>query len=123
MAQHNTLGKWGENIAAELLASKGYAIVERNWRTTGFEIDIVASKGSRIIFVEVKTRRTPDIDPLSAINKSKINKMVRAANAYMQSATLPLEPQFDIVNIVGNEHDFTIEHLEDAFFPPARFYR
>lgn len=123
MARHNKLGAWGENVAAELLASKGYAIVERNWRTPGFEIDIVASKGNRIIFVEVKTRRTPDLDPLSAINRNKINKMVRAANAYMQAATLPLEPQFDIVTIVGNEHDYNIEHIPDAFFPPARFYR
>lgn len=123
MAQHNRLGKWGENVAVELLVSKGYAIVERNWHTPAFEIDIIASKSNRIVFVEVKTRRTAAIDPLSAITKGKISHMVRAANAYMRNVGKPLEAQFDIITVIGDEHDYRIEHIADAFYPPARFYR
>ena len=56
MARHNDIGKWGENIACDILVGKGYAIIERNWRLNHLEIDIIASKGSRIVFAEVKTR-------------------------------------------------------------------
>lgn len=123
MAHHNKLGEWGESVAAELLVSKGYAIVERNWRTPAFEIDIIASKGSRIVFVEVKTRKAGSYDPLEAITKSKISQMVRAANAYLRNTDIPFEAQFDVIAITGEQHDYRIEHFEDAFYPPARFYR
>lgn len=123
MAHHNQLGAWGENLAAQLLVSKGYAIVERNWHTSAFEIDIIASKGNRIVFVEVKTRKAGSYDPLAAITKSKISQMVRAANAYLRNSEVPVEAQFDVIAITGDEHDYHIEHFEDAFYPPARFYR
>ena len=56
MAIHNELGRWGEDYAADFLAAQGYRIVERNWRFGHHDIDIIASKGNEIVFVEVKTR-------------------------------------------------------------------
>ena len=53
MARHNDLGKWGEQLAADLLVTKGYAIAERNWRAGNMEIDIVAMKGARVVFCPV----------------------------------------------------------------------
>ena len=72
MAQHNQLGKWGEEIACEKLITEGYAICERNWRVGSYEIDIIAMKGNRIVFVEVKTRSNDYVDTLESIDNKKI---------------------------------------------------
>lgn len=125
MARHNDIGKWGERIAVELLVSKGYAICEINWRKDNFETDIIAMKGDRIVFVEVKTRTSDIVDPLIAIDRRKINKMIRSANCYIQTYHIPHEYQFDIILIIGSPESSTppkIEHISDAFLPPPRFY-
>ena len=54
MAQHNELGKTGEQIAVDFLIKKGYEIKERNWRFKKAEIDIIAQKDNFLIAVEVK---------------------------------------------------------------------
>lgn len=117
MAFHNRLGKWGETIATEYLVTQGYAIVERNWHVGHYEIDIIATKGNRIIFVEVKTRKSADYDPLDAVDQRKKQHMVRSANAYLQTNELPFEVQYDIVTIIGDQYRYEIEHIPDAFFP------
>ena len=122
MAKHNETGKWGEQIAVEKLIKEGYAIVERNWRLGHFEIDIVASKGNRIVFVEVKTRADDGSDPLEAIDQRKIRHMASSANAYMQATHIGLEAQFDIIGITVGPDGYSIEHIEDAFLPPLKTY-
>lgn len=122
MAAHNEIGKWGEEIAVQKLIKDGYAIVKRNWRLHHYEIDIIASKGSRIAFVEVKTRSNPDDDPFDAIDSKKIRHMAAAANVYIRSTDTRLEPQFDIIGITGSPADYSLEHIEDAFYPPLKTY-
>ena len=56
MALHNELGKWGEDVAANLLKQKNYRIVQQNWRMGHLEVDIIAEDCQTIAFVEVKTR-------------------------------------------------------------------
>ena len=58
MAQHNELGKKGEEEAVKYLKSKDYRIICRNWNFHGYEIDIIAETDEFIVFVEVKTRTT-----------------------------------------------------------------
>lgn len=123
MATHNDTGRWGERVAAELLIAKGYAIRERNWRLPPYEVDIIAMKGDRIVFVEVKTRVRPLVDAALAVNKAKQARLVRSANAYMIASGLPHEVQFDIVVVTGTPESHTAEHLPDAFFPPLKTYR
>ncbi|MDE6268514.1 MAG: YraN family protein [Muribaculaceae bacterium] len=123
MAQHNITGKWGETKAVEYLASKGYSIVETNWRMNHLEIDIIAQNGTRYVFVEVKTRTTPIADPRVIINSRKISHMVACANHYMSAKEIPFEAQFDIIFVIGTPRSFTIEHIPDAFLPPLRTYR
>ncbi|MBR5898939.1 MAG: YraN family protein [Muribaculaceae bacterium] len=119
MAQHNNLGQWGENLACEKLITEGYAITERNWRCNHWEIDIIAMKGNRIVFVEVKTRSDNYVDPLESIDRKKIIYLARAANVYIQMHDIPHEPQFDIILIVGTpEKGHQLEHIPDAFLPP-----
>lgn len=122
MARHNDTGKWGEDAAVELLVAKGYAIVERNWRLRHLELDIVAMKDDRLVFVEVKTRRNPDDDPIDAVDRRKILHIVRAANAYIAATSLPHEPQFDIIGVSGEPESPQLEHIPDAFLPPLKSY-
>ena len=56
MAEHNELGKAGENAAVAYLEEHGYLIRHRNWRKGHFELDIVAAKENELVIVEVKTR-------------------------------------------------------------------
>ena len=123
MARHNSLGKWGEQVVADYLVAGGYALVERNWRLNHLEIDIIATKGDEIAFVEVKSRSDDAIDPLSAITSSKVRHMVSAANAYLRTCRAPLRPRFDVAAVTGDEHDYKIRYISDAFLPPLRTYR
>lgn len=122
MAQHNQTGKWGENIAADYLTAKGYAIVDRNARQGGVEVDIIATRGQTIAFVEVKTRTSPLTDPLEAVGPQKVRRLARFADTYMRTSGLPYRPQIDLISIVGSEHDYEVTHIEDAFEPPIRTY-
>lgn len=126
MARHNLIGKWGEDIATEFLITKGYTIIERNWRIGNLEADIIATKGDRIIFIEVKTRSSEYADPLDAIDRRRQLRMVKIANIYIRSKRLKFSYQFDYVLIIGSpetHQDPKIEHIPDAFLAPLKTYR
>ena len=126
MARHNELGKWGEQLAVDLLVTKGYAIVERNWRAGNLEVDIVAMKDNRIVFVEVKTRSSKFVDPLDAIDRRRVSRIVRAANSYVKAYNIPHEVQFDVIIIIGTPESGNmpqVEHIPDAFLPSLRTIR
>lgn len=122
MATHNDTGKWGETLAADYLAAQGYAIADRNWRSGHYEIDIVAYKGSRIIFVEVKTRSSRTDDPIEAVDRRKAMRLIRAAQVYVDAYRINHEMQFDLIAINGTPADYTIEHIPDAIQSPLRTY-
>lgn len=120
MAEHNELGSWGEQTACDHLTSQGYAIVARNYKIANHEIDIIATKGNRIAFVEVKTRRSAMADPALAVNRQRINRLTAAANAFMRANTVPFYPQFDVITIIGMPDNYELRHYPDAFRPPLR---
>lgn len=73
MAQHNQLGKTGEERAAEYLISKGYIIRDINWRSGKMELDIVAYRDKTLVVVEVKTRKNNEfLRPEEAVTLRKI---------------------------------------------------
>jgi len=118
MAEHNDLGKLGEEIAVKYLTDKGYEILERNWHNVHKEVDIIAKDGRFLVIVEVKTRQTnaygePDI----AVTRQKQRMLISAANAYLFRNKLDLETRFDIISIVFNNGEPDIDHIEDAFLP------
>ena len=120
MAQHNELGKKGEQAAATFMKSKGYKILERNWRIYRHEIDIVAEDEEYIIFVEVKTRTTREWgNPEDFIGKGKIKRIVEAADLYLQDTDIDKPARFDIISAVWNGRNFEIEHIDDAFMSPV----
>ena len=122
MAQHNLLGKSGEEYAAEYLISRGYVIREINWVSGKYELDIVAYRDATIVIVEVKTRSSVDFAyPEEAMTEKKIRNIVRATDAYMRMFDLDMEVRFDVISIVGKEPPYEIEHIEDAFLAPLNY--
>ena len=117
MAEHNALGKKGEQLAADFLAKKGYHILERNYRYLKSEVDIIAQKENVLIAVEVKTRSTPEFgDPQDFVKPKQIQSLVKVINQYVIAQDLDVEVRFDIVAIIKNKLGTSIEHLENAFY-------
>jgi putative endonuclease len=106
MAQHNELGKSGEQIAVNLLIEKGYEIKERNWRFKKAEIDIIAQKDNFLIAVEVKTRSTDDFgDPQEFLKPKQKNLLIVAMDEYVVSKGLDVEVRFDVIGIIKNKKE------------------
>lgn len=124
MAQHNDLGRKGEDMAAEYLQEEGYCILERNWTNRGRkEIDIIAVKDDTVVFVEVKTRRLGSVSsPASAVDLRKQHRICLAADSYLKAFRVDFPCRFDIVCIVYNDKASRVEHIEDAFRPRQRCY-
>ncbi len=117
MAQSHDIGKKGENLAAAYLKTKGYTILETNWRTGRLEIDVIARKGNTLTIVEVKTRSTNAFgEPELFVNKIKQRMLARAAARYMATNSLDLEIRFDIMALLINESGHHIKHIPDAFY-------
>ena len=58
MRAKDVLGRRGEELAAGYLEAQGMRIVDRNWRCSEGEIDIVALDGDALVIAEVKTRKS-----------------------------------------------------------------
>jgi putative endonuclease len=83
MAAKDELGRRGETLGVGFLESAGLEIVERNWRCSQGEIDIVARDGDELVFVEVKTRSSVAFGhPLEAITATKLARLRRLAAAW-----------------------------------------
>ena len=117
MAQHNELGKLGEELAVEFLQENGYEILETNWVFQKAEIDIIAQKENVLAVVEVKTRSSIEFGlPQDFVKPKKIQLLVKAVNEYVISNDLDVEIRFDIIAISKEEKEFKLEHIEDAFY-------
>ena len=117
MAEHNELGKFGEEQAVEHLKQHGYAILETNWTFHKAEIDIIAQKENTLVIVEVKTRSTLDYGlPQDFVKPKKIQLLVKAVNEYVVLNDLDVAIRFDIIAVHKDANNYSIEHLEDAFY-------
>ena len=117
MAQHNELGKKGEQLAVDYLLQKNYEIIERNYRFDKAEVDIIAQKDDILAIVEVKTRSTTDFgNPQDFVKPKQIKNLVKAVDEYVTENDLDIEVRFDIIAIVKKGKGFEIEHLENAFY-------
>ncbi len=118
MADHNILGKKGEELAKQYLVEKGYKIRHLNWRHKKNEIDIVAKKNHFLVVVEVKTRTNDYFEnPKEAVTKKKQKNIINATEAYINEYDINLETRFDIVAVTLSNNKKEIEHIKDAFQP------
>jgi putative endonuclease len=117
MAEHNDLGKQGEELAVDFLQQNGYEILETNWTFQKAEIDIIAQKGTILAVVEVKTRSSLEFGlPQDFVKPKKIQLLVKAVNEYVISNDLDVEVRFDIIAVHKDAKNFSIEHIEEAFY-------
>ena len=116
MAEHNDLGKIGEEVAVDFLEKNGYEILETNWTFQKAEVDIIALKGEVLAVVEVKTRSSIDFGlPQEFVKPKKIQLLVKAINEYITQNEIDVDVRFDIVAIHKENNGFILEHIEDAF--------
>ena len=121
MAEHNDLGKWGEDVALAYLLDQGYRLLDRDWHQGHRDLDLIMQQDDTLVIVEVRTRRNNlFMDPEQTVDALKMLSLSKAANAYIRLHRISLNIRFDIVAITGTpSSDFTINHIEDAFYPPA----
>ncbi len=107
------LGIHGEKVAEKHLMSLGYRILDRNWRWRKGELDLVAEQDEEIVFVEVKARRSQKYGlPEESITRSKREKLIQTAYAYLRSANRDdADWRIDVVAI-DMEDDGTVIRLE-----------
>jgi putative endonuclease len=113
------LGKMGEELACRELLERGYAILERGYRTDAGELDIVAKDGDYFVFVEVKARQDGSFgDPEEAVTLRKQQKLVWMATDYLARRGLHEVPcRFDVVGINTETTPPTVIVIPDAFRP------
>lgn len=116
---HNkSLGKRGEDAAARFLANHGYTILERNYKCSFGEADIVAKSPGTLVFVEVKTRTDEDKGmPEEAITEAKRAKYEKIAISYLRNYDeVDISVRFDVIGILVVAQDRAIiRHHINAF--------
>ena len=114
------LGRAGEQLAAEHLERRGFAILARNHRTRWGEIDLIAADECRIVFCEVKTRRLGASGPFDGLREAQCRRLRRMAAAWLlQQTARPRTPElrFDAIGVTIDAYGrlVALEHLEGAF--------
>ncbi len=114
-------GRRGENAAAVMLVKAGYRILRRNYRAAGGEVDLIATRGRTLAFVEVKTATAPGFGPPETrVTLDKQRQIIRVARAYLQRHPDPgFAPRFDVIAVCFVEDTPRIRHLEAAFRPES----
>lgn len=112
MAEHNNLGRVGEERAVAYLLKAGYVILERNWRLKHREIDVICTDGELIIIVEVKTRYLPEEYPGEMLDYRKKRNLLSAGAAYIRQKGIEKELRFDLIVVTGA--DYEILHIQEA---------
>jgi putative endonuclease len=120
MAKHLDLGRKGELIAKTHLLNLGYEILDENWTYGKAEVDIIAYKNSVIIFVEVKARTGTGFgQPEDFVDNRKQKLLADAADEYIYLMNHQGEVRFDIISVLFRGENYTLKHIEDAFWPTA----
>jgi putative endonuclease len=118
MAEHNDLGRKGEALAQGFLEDLKFKIVATNWRERKYEIDVVAIDQEDLVFIEVKSRSTERFgSPLEAINSKKQRQLVDGADFFIQKYELDFNSRFDVISVVFDKSNASIQHVIGAFHP------
>lgn len=109
-------GNWGEDKAAEYLSSRGYKILERQFRTSIGEVDIITVCEDTLVLVEVKNWDKSLRDSLGlSVNERKKDRIRRVAEVYLEMNPVFKEYflRFDLIFLSGRMGE--LEHFENAF--------
>ncbi len=108
-------GAEGETKAAAFMAARGWTVLERNFRSVGGEIDIIAEKGDTVAFVEVKAwDALPQGELEHSIDSRKQARIARAARSWLSRgrARPGKRLRFDVIFLGGESG---VRHIENAF--------
>ena len=120
MANKTELGTWGEAIAAEALRSRGFTVIEQNYRSRYGEIDIIAADRHYVVFVEVKLRASDRFVRAGAyVTPAKQARIRTAASLWLAEHETELQPRFDVIEIYGDadtpRRQRRLNQIENAF--------
>lgn len=104
--ERQAVGAYGERLAARHLTMRGMTLLERNWRCSAGEVDLVLREGDVLVFCEVKTRRGVDFGhPLEAVGAIKVERLHRLAALWIEAAGVQVaEIRLDAVGILLPRH-------------------
>ena len=110
-------GDAGEEAAALHLSKQGYRIVARQHRCRRGEVDLIAEKGSLLVFVEVRTRATARFGaPEETVGRVKQQRILAAAQDFLARRRGPERGvRFDVVAVVDGLRGPQLTHYENAF--------
>ncbi len=111
------VGEAGEQKACDYLVENSYRIVERNFRTRGGEIDIIAQKDDVLVFVEVKALPGGDAEMLShELDLRKQRKIIKTANFFLlkHREYNMSKIRFDVI-VIDMPNLPSVYHIQDAF--------
>jgi putative endonuclease len=114
-----SLGRLGEQLAADHFERLGWEIVERNYQTRLGELDLVAVDGATLVFAEVKTCRLGRGDPWQSLHERKQAQVRKVAGLWLNERSIPYfeRIRFDAIGVLVDENNALVrlDHLEDAF--------
>ena len=116
--ERKKIGSIGEKLASDYLERIGYSILQLNFRCRYGEIDIIACNSEYLVFCEVKTRKgSTRLHPSLSVTKAKGKRIRELASLYlMEHEDETRQPRFDVISVIMNQnHEETIEYLENAF--------
>jgi putative endonuclease len=112
------IGKNAEEEACQFLQSRGFRLLQQNYRCYHGEIDLIMQDGNDIVFVEVRCRRRSDYgNALESINKIKIHKLIKAATHFLQMKKClhKVNSRFDVIAIHPVAGKMQLEWIKNAF--------
>lgn len=112
---HNRrVGRWGEDLAAGLLRSRGMRVLARNWSCAAGEVDLIALAGATLVFCEVKTRRSAAAGhPLESIHPAKQRQLEQLAERWLaEFGPFGGAIRFDAVAVTGTPARPRLQHVE-----------
>jgi putative endonuclease len=115
-----SLGRLGEQLAADHFERLGWEIVERNYQTRFGELDLVAIDGDTLVFAEVKTCRLGRGQPWDSLHDRKQAQVRKIAGLWFnQRPGAPLfeRVRFDAIGVLVDDRDALVrlDHIEAAF--------
>ncbi|MEQ8323764.1 MAG: YraN family protein [Vicingaceae bacterium] len=114
MADHNKLGETGEALAKSYLVAKGYEVLETNWKSGHYELDLVMRKDNCVVAVEVKTRSELVTKASDVMSLKKERTICIAVDRYLSQKQVKTDCRIDLLILEKKGLGFNVTHIKDA---------